>query len=575
MSMTSTPPQTHRLTLALSLAWLSLSVQAQTLTPATPTPPGIGDALRQVPPMLQTQPAAPLPALGRLPVEPPMQGLPGGAVQVLVEVLDVVGNREIDRETLLALVRPEQGKRMSLTELEALATRLTRHYRANGYFVARVYVPAQDVTAGRVTLRVVEGQYGQFHLTNRSLVRDETVQGLLDDIKHYDIVSLDTLERAMLIINDTPGVRVVRADVMPGQKVGTSDFAIGTEATPGREGHVLLDNHGSRYTGRGRLSGYYASNSPTGRGDRLSASGMVTQQGGLLNGRLAYSSLVATNGSRLEGALSQTRYALGDRYQALDASGTATGLELTWSTPVQRTRLRSVEGAVIAGAKQLRDDVASTSTVTRKRTASLTLQMSLRSEHDWLGAYGLTQTTASLSFGHLGFGDAVAATLDAAGSQTQGRYAKLNLSVARASVLPDQFTLTTSARAQATLDRKNLDGSERMGVSGPGSVAAYASGELSGDHAVLLRAELARPVSVAGLSGVSALVFADHGWARAAGAVPVVAARQLGDVGVGMNVNAAQGGVLKLALVRRITGGAPVSEPVGKSRLLLQGGWVF
>jgi hypothetical protein len=63
----------------------------------------------------------------------------------------------------------------------------------------------------RSTIRVVEGNDGRFIL-DKSLVRDDIVQGLLDDIKDCDIVSLDTLERAMLIINDTPGVTVTRAD---------------------------------------------------------------------------------------------------------------------------------------------------------------------------------------------------------------------------------------------------------------------------------------------------------------------------------------------------------------------------
>ncbi|MDV7396810.1 POTRA domain-containing protein, partial [Arthrospira platensis SPKY1] len=98
-----------------------------------------------------------------------------------------------------------------LSELEALATLITRNYRANGYFVARAYIPQQEVVDGIITIRVVEGNYGQFHLTNESLVKDSIVQAMLDDVKGYDIVSLDTLERAMLIINDTPGVQVVRA----------------------------------------------------------------------------------------------------------------------------------------------------------------------------------------------------------------------------------------------------------------------------------------------------------------------------------------------------------------------------
>jgi hemolysin activation/secretion protein len=164
-----------------------------------------------------------------------MTALPSGP-KVNVKQIEVMGNRVIDVATLAALVADGAGKTLSLPELEALAQRITKHYRAKGYFVARAYIPAQEISSGTVRIRVVEGNYGQFHLKNKSLVRNDIVQGMLDDVKGTDIVALDTLERAMLIINDTPGVRVTRADVMPGTKVGTSDFAVDPEATAAYNG---------------------------------------------------------------------------------------------------------------------------------------------------------------------------------------------------------------------------------------------------------------------------------------------------------------------------------------------------
>ena len=104
----------------------------------------------------------------------------------------------------------------------------------------------------------------------------------------------------MLIIDDTPGVKAIQADVMPGEKVGTSDFAIAADATAPYNGYVMLDNYGSVYTGKDRLSSNADWNSPGGRGDQLSLGGLATQDSGLLNGRLAYSALAATNGTHAE-----------------------------------------------------------------------------------------------------------------------------------------------------------------------------------------------------------------------------------------------------------------------------------
>ena len=567
--------QCSALASALGLALTSLAAQAQQAPSAPVSPPTIGDVLRQVPAPAQIAPkAAALPAIGGAPIEPPMQALPGGAASVKVDAFTIVGNRVIDSTLLQALVQPDQGKTLSLGELDAIATRLTRYYRANGYFVARAYIPAQEVTGGQLTIRVVEGNYGQFVLANHSRVRDDIVQGLLDDIKGRDIVSLDTLERAMLIINDTPGVKVVRADVMPGEKVGTSDFAIGTEATPAYNGYALIDNYGSTYTGKERLSFNADWNSPTARGDRLSLSGLATNRTDLLNGRLGYSGLLATNGLRGEVAVSRTRYELGGAYQALGASGTADALELNFTAPLKRTRAQSVEAGLSLAYKDLKDQVAATSTATRKNAASLTASLSSRTEHDLFGLGGLTQAGASLTVGRLNFDDETARALDAVGAKTQGTYTRLNLQVARATALPMQLTLTTSARLQWSPSGKNLDGSERMSVSGAGGVAAYPSGELSGDNAALVHVELGRPLPLGGPLQINVSAFTDYGRARAANPLAGASARTLGDVGLGLTAQMG-GGLMRVQLAHRTVGGNPTSESAARTRLLVQAGWVF
>ena len=559
---------------AMSLA-LSLAIGA-TATAQAQQVPTIGDVVRQSQPV--TPPVTPppsLPALGGVPAAPSLQALPGdaaGKVKVTQFVLE--GNRVIDSASLLALLPPAQGQTLTLAQLEELATRITRHYRASGYFVARAYIPAQELTDGKLVIRVVEGQYGKFILSNTSRVQDSVVQGLLDEAKRRDIVSLDTLERAMLIINDTPGVKVVQADVMPGEQVGTSDFAIRTEATPAWGGYVLLDNYGSTYTGKQRLRFNADWNSPSGRGDRLSASGMVTRHSGLLNGRLAYSTLLGTDGVRLEGALSRTTYELSDVYAALDASGTSNGVDLILSKPLKRTRDHTVEASLGVAYKDLKDEIGATNTSVGKQLSSLSANISDRRTHAFLGFDGLTQSSASLTVGRLHFKEAAAEALDAAGADTQGGYAKLNLAASRISVLPSQFLLTTSAKAQASLNNKSLDGVERMSVSGDGGVAAYPIGELSGDHAALLRAELARPLVTGGAAQLSGSVFTDYGWAKSVAApAGVAASRKLGDIGVGLSAMAG-GLLLNLQLVHRTVGGVPTSESASRTRLLFQAGWV-
>ncbi len=541
--------------------------------------PDAGEALRQSqPPAVPAAPKAALPAIGgQQPIEPPMAALPSGPT-LEVRQIEIIGNREIDTAALLPLVADAAGQSLSLPELELIAQRVTKYYRARGYFVARAYIPAQEVSEGTIRLRVVEGNYGRFILKNASLVRDTTVQAMLDDVKKYDIVSLDTLERAMLVINDTPGVQVTRADVMPGQKVGTSDFAVDTAATARRHGYVMADNFGSRYTGQNRLSFNGELNSPTGRGDKLSLSGLASDTTELVNARLAYGTLLQPNGLRGEIAISQTQYALGGSYASLDARGTARAIDGTLTYPVKRTRATTLEASWNLSAKDLRDEVRSTATVTPKSLLSTTAGLLLRDERALLGAYGLTQLNVGITLGSLDIGEATAVASDAAGARTQGSYGKLVAGLSRVSLLPRSYTLTTSVRAQQSLSHKNLDGSERMAVSGSGGVMAYPSGELIGSNALFARVELSHPLpAVSALPALQHnwLAFADWGQASAARVVAAADARRaISDVGLGWTANW-KGAVVKAYAAYRMEDSAAVSELSARTRLLVQAGWVF
>lgn len=554
--------------LATAMVLMALGAHAQTT-------PGIGDALRQAqPPVVPSKPAATLPQVGTgQQIEAPMTAFPSGPT-VDVKQIDVIGNRVIDTTILTALVADGAGKALTLAELEALAQRITVLYRIQGYFVARAYIPAQEVTGGTIKIRVVEGNYGEFHLKNQSLVRDDIVQGMLDDVKDADIVSLDTLERAMLIINDTPGVQVTRADVMPGSKVGTSDFAVDTQATAPYSGYVLLDNYGTAYTGKNRVSFNADANSVTGRGDRLSVSGLATETGGLLNGRLSYGKPLAPNGLRGEVAVGSTQYALGDTYKSLDAKGTAKTIDATVTYPVRRIRAQTMEVSVNVTYKDLMDKVESTQTQTPKTIRAITAGWLLRDESPLLGLDGLTRVSANLTFGELRINDAAALALDAAGANTQGRYGKATLNMSRVSLLPNAFSLTTSVSTQQALNKKNLDGSERMAVSGSWAVMAYPSGELIGSNAVLVRIELARALPTWGDLQSSWTLFSNWGQAKAAQPLATDKTRNISDVGLGWSANYGKA-IIKASLAHRLESAAATSEPTSRNKFLVQAGWVF
>ena len=182
-----------------------------------------------------------------------------------VKDFSIEGNTQIKDDELKKIISEYARKPLTFSQLQEATSLITKYYREKGYFVARAYIPVQDIKSndGVVKIAIIEGNYGEFKLTNNSNVKDSIVQGMFDDAKNRgNVVSTYTLERSMLIINDTPGVMVTGADVRPGAEVGTSDFIVTTESSAPYSGYVIADNYGSKYTSAYRTMAGGSINNP-------------------------------------------------------------------------------------------------------------------------------------------------------------------------------------------------------------------------------------------------------------------------------------------------------------------------
>ena len=68
--------------------------------------------------------------------------------------LRVTGATLFPEPELIALTAFTPGSELSLADLQQMAARITAHYRANGYFVAQAFVPAQEIQNNAVTITV-------------------------------------------------------------------------------------------------------------------------------------------------------------------------------------------------------------------------------------------------------------------------------------------------------------------------------------------------------------------------------------------------------------------------------------
>lgn len=266
-------------------AALATGIIVSTSAIAQVTPPDAGQTLRE------TRPSSVLPVRSEAPklVLPDEKDAAADQGQtVFVRSVRIEGAESFPVEDLKPLVVDMQGQTVTLAQLRQAARRITTYYRERGYVVARAFIPAQEVDNGDFLIRVLEGKLVSGSIDNRSAVREDVLQSVLDAQSLNDkVIASSTTDRGLLLLADLPSVGKVSGKLKPGQQVGTSDLIVAVDAGKRTEGMVSLDTYGNRYTGENRLNGQVSFNSPTGRGDRVTLMGTVTDES-LLYGRAAY-----------------------------------------------------------------------------------------------------------------------------------------------------------------------------------------------------------------------------------------------------------------------------------------------
>jgi hemolysin activation/secretion protein len=442
-------------------------------------PVGAGGQLQQIPPLPDLPKTAP--NFDFKPAAPASVAAPVGP-KVRVQAIHVTGQTLFSEVQLVAASGFKPNSDLDLAELRVLAAKITSYYNARGYFLARAYVPEQDVQSGTITVAVIEGRFNAIGLNNQTNLSGRVARGVLAGLESGDPVATAPLERRLLLLSDIPGV-LVRSTLSPGSVVGTSDLAVDIAPGPRVTGAIEADNAGNRYTGAYRVGGTVNLNNPTGHGDLLSLR-VLTSFSGLAYGRASYQMLLGK--ATIGVAFTHIDYDLGKEFKSLDASGTAGVASVYASYPLIRSHDSNLYVLVGADAKWFEDKFGFISAVGHRRVQVASLGLT-GDENDDLGGGGWSAYSGSVSFGTLDIRGASDRAADAVTARSAGSYGKGQLSVARLQTISGPLSLYGSVRGQIAFD--NLDISEKMELGGAYAVRAYPEGEAYGDQGYVATAE--------------------------------------------------------------------------------------
>jgi hemolysin activation/secretion protein len=490
------------------------AIAAPPATPPPPPPPDSGvllDTVKPVPklPPKETGNLIQAPADAR----PAMQ--PDTSLRVTLKSIHFSGVTKFSDAEMQALVKSDIGRELTFADLDAMTARVTKFYRDRGYFIARAYLPQQNLGEGTLEILVLEGHIGKVDVKYNSTgprIAQSQLRGLVQDaVPPSKPVTVSGLERGMLLENDLPNM-TARATLIPGASVGTSDLVLeANEAGWFSHDTIEADNAGSRYSGTGRLGGSANLVSPAGLGDLLSAR-ILTSFDGFNYGRLSWTTPVTATGLKLGVSGTYTNYRLGGSLEPIGDHGDAQIYSIFSVYPIVRSRFFNLYETNTYEYKALYDS-SNEGEISDREIKVVSLGLN-GDETDTLNGGGLTTFSGTLGIGHLNIlegGSAAAA--DAITAQTAGSYRKVLLSGSRQQHVVGNWTVYASLSGQYA--SKNLDSSESFTFGGPSGVRAYPVGEAPADEGLLSTVELRYNMQApAHLGSLQYQLFYDNGEVR-------------------------------------------------------------
>lgn len=486
---------------------------------APPTPSSPGTVQSTVPGQRIEAPVG-LPAEIDTSAQKPQSKVAPGGTPIQVTRIVVTGNTQLSEEEIKSVTAAHEGKSLTLAQVYEVADQLTALYRARGYAVATATVPPQKIATGEVRLEVIEGAIGEVVTAGNEKYSNEFIRGQLDELRDGDILTIDSMEREMLLLNDLPGL-AARSVIRPGSRYGTSQILVNTEEAP-VEGYLRTTNHGREDVGDWRAEGGVLLNNPAGIGDQLSLDLMHSESNLLNYFKLGYTVAANTSGTRIGFGYSEVDFDVAGAFKALGINGDSKIAELRMTHPLIRSRNRNLLVGMGAFNKRsesvvslIRDSGVSSGRITDAELNAFDFSVLLSQVHQDNSVSNLSAVFWT-NFRKRDAADDDLNPVDGLAPDDNRLRAKLQIDANHLRALP-WWNLQLFLRAAGVLSADPLVDSEKYGIGGPADVRGFPISELRGDDGGSVTLEFRKPFDIGRLLNLahnmpaSAALFWDGG----------------------------------------------------------------
>ncbi|MEI7609298.1 MAG: ShlB/FhaC/HecB family hemolysin secretion/activation protein [Rhodospirillaceae bacterium] len=451
------------------------------------------------PPAVRPKPAVEFPA-----PEPALPPDKAAAIRFTLKDLVLDGGTIYPAAELRPLHQSLLGHEISLLDLYKLRDAISAKYHGDGYVLSRASIPAQRIASGVAHMALVEGYVGTVHFEGPYSGGSGILKDYAERIRASRPLRRAVLERAVMLIDDLPGI-TVRTALAPAT---SSDPATDLTVTIEREpvgAYFNLDNRGTAAVGPLQIYAAIDLNDQLGAFDQTTVRGIITPH----VDELRYIDISHTEQIGLDGTswvIGVRRYwsVPGADIRQYDISSTSSTLHTGLSYPLIRSRSEALR---LTGGITVRNSWthANGEPLSTDRVRIASVGASWTDSDFWQGG-NFIQGNLSRSFDMLG-----AIVDDKSRPDTRLTFTKVTLTAQRTQRLPGKFSLLVGADSQFTADK--LVSAEQFGVGGQTYGRAFDSSAITGDKGFSVRGELQNTpsIEVPHLKYIQLYLFGDYG----------------------------------------------------------------
>lgn len=405
--------------------------------------------------------------------------------RVRVERFKFTGYTVMSSGALQSIVRPYEGRELSIREIKDVANLVTRAYRDEGYMLAWAYIPPQEVKDGVVEIAIVEGRVDKVVVGGNKYYRSDFISRHLGPLEGQPVLSVDSLERSLLLLNDYPNLQA-RATLRPGAAPGTTDVYIEVEDNYPIKASFDYDNFGSEAVSEHRLGATVDVLDLWKMGHELEVRGVVgAEVENLKYGKIEYRMPIGTSGLRVSASFGYMNYqATGGILSVIEPNGEGPIYSLGASYPFIKTRTTVLTVEVGFSGRDIEQRIGGF-TQSFDHIRAVYVGSSLDLSDQWAGR---TVITVQVREGLGSFLDGTQTTDLPSRAGASNEFMKATGQLLRIQRVLSGLYLVAKISGQWTNDA--LLASEQFGLGGGDTVRGYPSFDYAGDWGFAATGEL-------------------------------------------------------------------------------------